>query len=233
MPRISLGNSPCLFAKILASTCPHGYQHVTKLSTGPPLHSAGGRLTWWRPRRTCNTWTPYTLIGVLVWWLVTSATLESRTPRQREGSNLQNDHDDVIRWKHFPRHWPFVRGIHRSPVNSLHKGHWGGALMLSFICVWTNGWADHWDAGDLKRHRTHNDVTVMVTEYDDLRHNRSLPNPVLWSPLGPVRGIEVAPLVRCQTAPEVRLTSKPHIPLSKEHWIADVTEKHVVNRHVI
>ena len=24
------------------------------------------------------------------------------------------DHDDVIKWKHFPRNWPFVRGIHRS-----------------------------------------------------------------------------------------------------------------------
>ena len=24
------------------------------------------------------------------------------------------EHDDVIKWKHFPRHWPFVRGIHRS-----------------------------------------------------------------------------------------------------------------------
>ena len=24
-------------------------------------------------------------------------------------------HDDVIKWKHFPRYWPFVRGIHRSP----------------------------------------------------------------------------------------------------------------------
>ena len=22
--------------------------------------------------------------------------------------------DDVIKWKHFPRNWPFVRGIHRS-----------------------------------------------------------------------------------------------------------------------
>ena len=25
-------------------------------------------------------------------------------------------HDDVIKWKHFPRYWPFVREIHRSPV---------------------------------------------------------------------------------------------------------------------
>ena len=30
-------------------------------------------------------------------------------------------HDDVIEWKHFPRYWSFVRGIHRSPVNSPAK----------------------------------------------------------------------------------------------------------------
>ena len=24
-------------------------------------------------------------------------------------------HDDVIKWRHFPRHWSFVRWIHRSP----------------------------------------------------------------------------------------------------------------------
>ena len=48
-------------------------------------------------------------------------------------------HDDVIKWKHFPRYWPFVRGIHRSPVNSPHKGQWRGALMFSLICVWING----------------------------------------------------------------------------------------------
>ena len=30
-------------------------------------------------------------------------------------------HDDVIKWKHFPCYWPFVRGIHRWPVNSSHK----------------------------------------------------------------------------------------------------------------
>ena len=27
-------------------------------------------------------------------------------------------HYDVIKWEHFPRYWPFVRGIHRSQVNS-------------------------------------------------------------------------------------------------------------------
>ena len=45
-------------------------------------------------------------------------------------------HDDVIKWKHFPRYWTFVRGIHRSPVNSPHKGQWCGALMFSYICAW-------------------------------------------------------------------------------------------------
>ena len=49
-------------------------------------------------------------------------------------------HDDVIKWKHFPRYWPFVRGIHRSPVNSPHKGQWRGALMFSLICAWINDW---------------------------------------------------------------------------------------------
>ena len=38
-------------------------------------------------------------------------------------------HDDVIKWKHFPHYWPFVWGIHRSTVNSPHKGQWCEALM--------------------------------------------------------------------------------------------------------
>ena len=41
-------------------------------------------------------------------------------------------HDDVVKWKHFLRCWPFVRGIHRSPMNSPHKGQWRRALTFSF-----------------------------------------------------------------------------------------------------
>ena len=48
---------------------------------------------------------------------------------------LYRVHDDVIKWKHLPRYWPFVRGIHWSPVNSRHKGQWRGALMFSLICA--------------------------------------------------------------------------------------------------
>ena len=70
-------------------------------------------------------------------------------------------HDDVIKWKHFPRYWPLVWGIHRSPVNSPLKGEWRGALMFSLICAWINGWANNGEAGDLRHHRAHYDVTVM------------------------------------------------------------------------
>ena len=70
-------------------------------------------------------------------------------------------HDGVIKRKHFPRCWPFVRGIHRSPVNSPHKGQWRGALTFSLICAWTNSWANNGGVGDLRRHRAHYDVRVM------------------------------------------------------------------------
>ena len=36
---------------------------------------------------------------------------------------------------------------------------WRGALMFSLICVWINGWVNN--CGDLRRYRTHCDVTVM------------------------------------------------------------------------
>ena len=59
-----------------------------------------------------------------------SALIPGPGPRGLGGDTL---HDDVIKWKHFPRYWPFVRGIHRSPVNSPHKGHWRGALIFVYL----------------------------------------------------------------------------------------------------
>ena len=72
-----------------------------------------------------------------------------------------SEYDGVIRWKPFPRYWPFVRVIHRSSVDSPHEGQWRGALMFSLICTRANGWANNRDTGDLRRHRAHYDVTVM------------------------------------------------------------------------
>ena len=67
-----------------------------------------------------------------------------------------------MKWKRFPRYWPFVRGIYRSPVNSLHKGQWRGVFMFSLISAWINGWVNNVEAGDLRHHRAHYGVTVMT-----------------------------------------------------------------------
>ena len=73
------------------------------------------------------------------------------------------NYDDVIKWKKFPRYWPFMRGIHRSPVDSPYKGQWRGALMFTLICARINGWVNNREAGDLRRYRPHYDVIVMMS----------------------------------------------------------------------
>ena len=82
-------------------------------------------------------------------------------------SKLQKN-DDVIQWKCFLRYWPFVWEIHRSPVNSPHKGQWRGALIFSFICAGIKGWVNNRAVGDLRRHRPHYDVTLMNVWQDPL-----------------------------------------------------------------
>ena len=37
--------------------------------------------------------------------------------------------------------------------------------MFSLICVWINGWVNNREAGDLRRHRGHYDVIVMVPDF--------------------------------------------------------------------
>ena len=77
-------------------------------------------------------------------------------------STVKGNHDHVTKWGHFPRYWPFVRGIHRSTVSSPHKAQWRGALIFSLICALINGWViNNGKAGDLTSHRAHYDVIVM------------------------------------------------------------------------
>ena len=83
-------------------------------------------------------------------------------------------HDDVIKWKHLPRNWPFMRGIHRLPVNSPHKSQCRGALMVSLICAWIDGRVNNRVAGDFRRHRAHYGVIVMcccnMGNISDIQH---------------------------------------------------------------
>ena len=99
------------------------------------------------------------------WFLRTERTQVTEILPHITGVNISVhltwSHDDVIKWKHFPRNWPFVLGIHRPPVNSPHRGQWRGALMFSLICVWINDCVNNREAGDLRRYRAHYDVIVM------------------------------------------------------------------------
>ena len=101
---------------------------------------------------------------------------------------LTNWHDDVIKWKKFSRYWPLVRGIHRSPVNSPHKGQWRGALMIGLIRALINSWVNNGEAGDLKRHCAHCDVIGMEMSW---RMYAS----VYWGIIGSFNGSSP---VRCQ-----------------------------------
>ena len=81
-------------------------------------------------------------------------------------------HDDVMYWKHLPRYWPFVRGIHRWPVDSPHKDQWCGTLMFPLICAWATGWANNRDAADLRRNGANCDFTVIYSI--KVTHNKLL-----------------------------------------------------------
>ena len=52
--------------------------------------------------------------------------------------------------------------VFRVPCEGNHKGQWCLALIFSFLCTWTHGWASSRDAGDLRRPSAHYDVTVML-----------------------------------------------------------------------
>ena len=127
----------------------------------------------------CNRWTLWmdkwfhpTLYGECIYFSMPELLLNQ--PCQWKGPPGEwllgiNTHDDATKWKHLPCYWPFVRGIHRSPVNSPHKGQWRGALMFSLISAWTNGWVNKRDACDLGRNNAHYDITVMRCQIDNIR----------------------------------------------------------------
>ena len=111
----------------------------------------------YHPLKTCNN------DGItLEKFLASEASAMLGCPKLEFRAPVGALHDDVIKWKHFPRNWPFVRRIHRSPVNSPHKGQWRGALIFSLVCTWINSWVNNAEAGDLRRIQAHCDVSVMV-----------------------------------------------------------------------
>ena len=79
-------------------------------------------------------------------------------------------HDDVIKWKHFPRYWPLCGEFFDLRLNKC--------------------WVNNGDAGDSRRHLAHYDATVMLTQGCQALHVWKISNSVncsrkltLW-PLG-------------------------------------------------
>ena len=66
----------------------------------------------------------------------------------------------------------------RESTGSPRKGQWHWALLFSLIYARTNGWANSRDAGDLRRHRAHYDVTAMT-----YAESKQVMSP-MWSLLG-------------------------------------------------
>ena len=74
-------------------------------------------------------------------------------------------HDDVIKWIPFRVTGPLRREItghgefpSKTPMTR------GVDVFFDLICDWTNDKVNHGDAGDLRRHRAHYDVTVMSSQ---------------------------------------------------------------------
>ena len=64
-------------------------------------------------------------------------------------STFMRVHDDVIKWKYFPRNWACCED---PPVDSPHRSQWRRDLMFSLIYAWISDSANSRDASDLKRH---------------------------------------------------------------------------------
>ena len=79
----------------------------------------------------------------------------------------QMRHDAVIKWKHFPCYGPFVRGIQWTPLDFPSQRPVTRSVGV-FFALRLNKWLSkqsrrhraHLNAGDLRRHCAHHDVTV-------------------------------------------------------------------------
>ena len=90
------------------------------------------------------------------WWIYGTNTTRTTS------HNTQN-HDEVINWKHFACYWPFVRGNSLVTDEFPSQRPVAQSFDVFLICAWINDWVNNCEAGDLRSHHAHYDVTVMLT----------------------------------------------------------------------
>ena len=116
-------------------------------------------MAWCRANCKCHVMIYYVYVCILIdwltkWmshWLIDQFT-DSLIERLVDCCYV---HDDVIKCEHFPHYWLFVRRIHCT------NGQWRWALMFPLICIWIHGWVNNGEAGDLRCHCSHYDITVI------------------------------------------------------------------------
>ena len=92
----------------------------------------------------------------LTWLLIWTLTYVCYSGFIGNGVFIDDLHDDVIKWKHFPRYWPFVTG--KFPSQRPATGNFD---LFFDLRLKKNGCINTRDAGDLRRHHVHHDVIVM------------------------------------------------------------------------
>ena len=117
-------------------------------------------------------------------------------------SSIIIEHDDVIRWNHFPRYWPFVRELTGRRWNPLTKAS-DAELWCFLICAWKKHWVNNRDAGDMRRHRAHY-VSKKGTRF------RSIKDDINESPLR-YKGVPAWQGLRQYSHPNQPLTYHPFL----------------------
>ena len=97
---------------------------------------------------------------------VINAELMDNVTRTVALCNRQIELEYLSWWRHqmetFSALLAICAGIHRSPVNSPHKGPVTRSFDVFFISAQMKGWVNNGEAGDLRRNRAHYDVIVML-----------------------------------------------------------------------
>ena len=114
-------------------------------------HFVQGLMCWW-PLRIVIISKYFTHIFMIIFESIFIQYTQRLVP--------QNPTDnEVTWWRHQMETFSALLAI--CAGNSPHKGQWRRALMFSLICARRNSWVNNGEAGDLRRHLAHYDVTVM------------------------------------------------------------------------
>ena len=117
-------------------------------------------LPWWAPSHYLNQ------CWITINWTLKINLSETWIKMAQFFTTKINSKTSSATWWHHQMEKFFVLLAHcvgNSPVlvTTLHKGQWCWALIYSLTCTWINVSVNNCEAGDLRCHHAHYDITVM------------------------------------------------------------------------